>query len=169
MPVSYSVKGPFSLPFKRTGKVKILERKDVKGCLAEWEDERGCYVFALRGSHGSIVPFYVGKTAKSFASECFTDHKLNKYNAVLHKHTHGAPIMLLVVAKTGERGAFNKTALRALEEYLIGLGLQANPDIKNISGTKRFEPPFNIEKIHTLSRGSIPASVKAFKRAFEIR
>lgn len=168
VPALYHVEGPIGLPFQKSSKVKQIDIDSVKSSLADAGPKRGCYIFGLRGSHGSIKPFYVGKTAKSFEAECFTYHKLIKYNDVLFKNTHGTPIMMLVIADV-HKGAFNKTALKALEEYLIGLGLQANAGLKNIRGTKQFEPPFQIKKIHSQGAGKLPASVAAFKRAFAIR
>jgi hypothetical protein len=169
VPVDYRVEGPFEVPFVRRGNVKNLLRADLQSCLGDFGAERGCYVFALRGSRGALMPFYVGKTARTFAAECFTDNKLVKYNEVLFNETHGTPVMLLVVAERSRRGAFNGKALSALEEYLIGLGLQANPEIKNIRGTRQFDPPFQIEKVHVPSQGRVSSSVMAFKKTFGIR
>lgn len=168
-PVTYQICGPIAIPTeKNQGKTKRINMDTAPASLGELGSKRGCYIFGIRGSRGSIVPYYVGKTNRTFQTECFTDHKLNKYNDVLYRIDYGKPVMFLVVAQTSH-GAPNRKALAALEEYLIGLGLQKNRDLKNIRGTKQLEPPFALDYVHTPRPGKPPVGVRSFRRAFGLR
>lgn len=168
MSVKFEIVGPIDLPFKVNDKrAKMITRADGIDCLKEHdlEDSRGCYVFCVRGSHGAISPYYVGKASKTFGQECFAADKINKYNIILHRKTHGRPIMIIVRARPS-KGKFNATALRALELYLIELAYVANDDIQNVHGIPK--PLFEIAGVHSHKAGPTSGVLKVFLKAFKI-
>lgn len=100
---------------------------------------RGCYIFALRVPGGGLVPWYVGKVCRrGFIDECFDSHKLVYYNEVIASET-GVPLLYLVPRMT-PGGKFASTfPVREsdyLETLLIGMALQRNPRLKNVTRTK---------------------------------
>ena len=74
----------------------------------ELEQSFGCYVFALRNGQ-RYKPSYVGMTMaeSSFKSEIFQPHKLNLYNAALHR-ARGTPVVFFFPLLT-EGGSFSKS------------------------------------------------------------
>lgn len=55
---------------------------------------KGCYVFGIRTSGGSSVyPWYVGRTLKSFKSECFQFHKRVLYGKALNFYKRKTPCL----------------------------------------------------------------------------
>jgi hypothetical protein len=90
--------------------------------------ERGCYVFGMR-SGGGITPWYVGKTTKSYESECFQPHKLVKYSEALHSGV-GSPVLFFLVHPRG-RGPPSKWAIEELETFLIQTAFTRNPKLLN--------------------------------------
>ncbi|HTD36371.1 MAG TPA: hypothetical protein VK669_02560 [Candidatus Limnocylindrales bacterium] len=169
MPISYTVSGPFVLPTVKNQNGTKRIGDNVKQAFAEtdYAHRKGCYIFAVSRGHGAIVPHYIGQTKKSFFSECFTDHKLRKYDVALHSDSYGKPMLFFVEAPAA-KGPVNSKALTALEDYLIGLGLQRNAKLKNIRGTRNAEPPFAIKDVHTKRRGKPRAEVTAFRRMLGI-
>jgi len=168
MSAYYEILGPFALPYAVNDKrTKFINKAaGIETLQSHGVDKlRGCYVFCISGSHGAINPYYVGKSAKSFGQECFATDKINKYNAVLHRSTHGRPLLILVARPTS-KGKFNAKALAALEHYLIGLAYQANDDIQNVHGIPR--PIFEIIGIQAPKKGPTEAARAAFKRAFNL-
>ena len=168
MSANYEVLGPVQIPYEiNSNRSKfITKRLGLEQIQSEGYSElRGCYIFCMTGSHGSIKPYYVGKSAKSFTAEAFTSDKVNKYNSVLHRVTHGKPVMMFVVPVVLQ-GKFNSRALTALEQYLIGLAYQCNSDIQNIQGIPR--STFEIIGIHRPKKGPKSQSLTAFTRAFKI-
>lgn len=170
MPVPYTVSGFYMLPtvknHKGTKRIADDVKKDFMG--TDFADGRGCYIFAVRKGRGAIVPHYVGKTKRSFSGECFTPHKLDKYNAVLHTEVRAAPL-LFFLEPIVMKGPFNATALSALEDYLIGIGFQRNQNLKNIHGKKNFDPPFAIRGVHTKQKGNPPEKLTLFRRMLGIK
>jgi hypothetical protein len=168
MSTNYLIIGPAELKVtknahgaKRLDKAKSIETLSSLGFLGL----RGCYIFGTRVAHGVIHPYYVGKTAKSFGQECFQPHKIEKYNDTLHHAPHGTPLMLFVVPKA-TRGAFNEKSLAALEQYLIGLAYQTNPDIQNLHGLPK--PMFLIEGVQKAKMGPKGPALTAFLRTFDV-
>lgn len=141
--MNYSVHGPYTLPRYRN-----LVTRDFREKRAFWsnveDDEQGlasacgCYVFTIRG-----IVRYVGLAAKqTFKGECFKPHKLNQYDLGLQE-TQGEPRLILIAKRTPE-GRFAKPTqndnghgdIVFLEQMLIGMGIQREPDLLNIRGTK---------------------------------
>jgi hypothetical protein len=134
---SFTVVGPVVIPV-RTGRAggKSIDRDRLHEF---WEDagcaERiGCYVFGIRTGRGTL-PYYAGRTLNSFEYECFTADKLTKYHYVLMDVTRGTPVMFFAMLDV-TRGRRNESAVRALEERLIGIGTQRNPRMANVSNTR---------------------------------
>lgn len=100
-------------------------------------ESRGCYVFGIKAGRG-YTPAYVGKATKTFRQEVFAAHKLAKYQQFLADYRKGTPILFFVVAPS-KRGAPNHAHIKDLEDFLIQMGLAANPDLLNIKGTQMEE------------------------------
>jgi hypothetical protein len=113
-----------------------VDRTRLGAFWAEYDcgDRTGCYVFGIRTGRGTL-PYYAGRTTNSFENECFTADKLTKYHYVLMDVARGTPVMYFAVLDRA-RGRRNETAVIALEERLIGLGMQRNARMVNVSGTR---------------------------------
>lgn len=88
MSVKFAVYGPFKVPTQSA--VKWGKRRYSVNSQAFWKNEKisefaqckGCYVFANASGPG-FTPIYVGKTNKSFKTECFQSHKKTKLDGFL--------------------------------------------------------------------------------------
>jgi hypothetical protein len=103
---------------------------------------KGCYVFGIKTSGSpSIVPWYVGKTAKSFDDECFQPHKRVIYAKAISYYERATPYLFLISRLTTS-GALYKgagaVATNFLERHLISLVLQVNSDLLNNRDTKLY-------------------------------
>lgn len=134
---SFSVKGPFDVPYSKFKVGRGITSSDIAEFWATHSTmatERGCYIFGFKASKGS-KPIYVGKATKSFKQEVFTDHKLKKYGQGFNNQAKGTPILFFVcLAKT--KGVVNRTAIDEAESYLIQTGLAANKNLLNDKKTK---------------------------------
>jgi hypothetical protein len=133
---SFSIVGPIEIPVEVRPGGKLIDRSflgefwDEAGCM----DRVGCYVFAIRNR--GVLPYYAGRTTNSFGAECFEPHKITKYQDALTHVRRGSPVMFFAVLDIN-RGRRSGSAIRMLEERLIGLGLQRNERMTNVSGTRR--------------------------------
>jgi hypothetical protein len=99
-------------------------------------EKQGCYVFALRASHG-FTPWYVGQATVSFHHECFHADKRDKYNRLLSGGYFkpatlpiGNPVLFLVAP----RGDVHKVAVPVcddVETFLIRRAYAKNPELIN--------------------------------------
>jgi hypothetical protein len=122
---------------------------DLSAFWAQVEEEKnglcaakGCYVFGVKTSGGpSVLPWYVGKTTKSFFGECFQPHKRVHYAKAISYYKRAIPHIFLISRLT-KGGAFYKggssISINFLERHLISLGLQANYDLLNKKDTKLY-------------------------------
>jgi hypothetical protein len=132
----YIVYGPYRIPVdkrpagRRIGDLEIF-----------WKDANtlkkkcGCYVFGMSAS-GSLTPYYVGKTTRTFEKECFSSHKIEKYNEALCEYKRGRPVMFFVAA-LNKKGIANGRVISAIEDFLLQVGLARNEELLNIKGTKK--------------------------------
>src|SRR5260370_39064811 len=95
--------------FKTYGPLEIKVRKDTGELETEhfWTEHShlssqiGCYIFAVRASKG-IKPWYVGKTARTFKDEVFTERNLAKfYYPVITATSKGTPVFLFAASEKG--------------------------------------------------------------------
>lgn len=128
--------GPFELPVRRLKNGRRIDRSVIdaffekNGC----GDSIGVYVFSLTTARGAEYPYYVGRTLRGFSSECFQPHKIEKYNEILAEH-HGRPKMYFLALET----KYNARAIKALEITMIGLGMERNPDMRNVMHARKDE------------------------------
>lgn len=158
---SFSVKGPFNVPFTKFKVGRAITKDDIAKFWAThpaMAKELGCYLFGFRAAKGS-KPIYAGKATKSFKQEVFTDHKLKKYSLGFASQAKGTPILFFVcLNKT--KGVVNKKAIDEAESYLIQAGLAAN---KNLLNDKKTE-------VESWSIGGVVRSKgKASAAALELR
>ena len=132
----FQVHGPFEVPVHHGAAGRIVraaEGTEFFGSHPALAPRRGCYVFGIRAG-GGITPVYVGKTHGSFAEECFTPHKLGKYNEGLVEYARGTPVLFLLTPPE-RRGPPNQGHINELEAFLIQTGVAANEDLLNVQGT----------------------------------
>ncbi len=165
--IEFTVTGPYEIGYKKSNKVKRIYGENTVGfwdnCPVDLENQRGCYVFALRKR--SIVPYYVGKASLSFSQEIFTPHKIEKYNDVLHSHTFGNPV-LYFVSHPLQKGKTNEKAIDEIETYLIQSALIVNPEIRNIQ--KKRLPTWTIRNVIKQARGKSKASEISFTQMLRL-
>ena len=136
-PINFMTSEPFKIDYdspnhgriKRIGKTHIEAFWD--GEASRFANKSGCYIFALRVSRG-YTPWYVGKTKNSMCSECFTDHKLRKYNKVVFSK-RGRPV-LFFVTRSDNRTYIPTLLLNELELTLIQAAKRKNDEILNVRG-----------------------------------
>jgi hypothetical protein len=157
MPGEFLAADRFEIPVRYVNGIKRVDRKAAKAALIEagLGSDIGVYVFAMQAGKG-IRPWYVGKTTKSFASECFTDNKLLKYNDVVPGK--GRPFLYLLTLSS----KVNKRAIEELESLMIGVALQKNPALLNLAKTKQYE--VIVHGVVNSSAGAPTKEARAFRR-----
>ena len=142
----FEVQGPFELYRTQAGLIEtdaIIRRyywdwvgESVEGL----PDACGCYIFAIKGSKGTL-PWYVGKAERqSFQKECLTPHKINHYNNAIAGRK-GRPVLYFLpqITRNGfyrAPTATKRPAIQELESLLIGMALSRNTSLLNAQGTK---------------------------------
>ena len=120
-------------------------------------------------------PWYVGKAAKqSFLQECFTDNKLTKYHQALSLKGNGKcrALMYFLAGCTDKKEAFSKPSKNGddnidfIENMFIGMGVQINPDIKNLQKTAMYKNLYVEGFFGKQSPGKRPTHVAEFKKLF---
>lgn len=171
-PKQMNVYGPFNIPFQSSdkGSVKLISKDDAiefwKSLDLQIANKQGCYIFALRAAHG-YTPWYVGQASKSFKQEAFEYHKRDHYNTVLHKNTHGTPVMFFV-APPDKNVKVAATTLNDMERFLIQMGIEKNPDLANIKHTKNL-PDWGIKGSIRSQAGKPSDNAVAFRKMFGFR
>ena len=137
---NFVVHGPLEVPRHRgKGGWTIIQDNVAQF----WEDNpslrfgRGCYVFGIQAGKG-FTPGYVGQAKATFKQEVFSSDKIMKYQQFLANYKKGTPVLFFVAAPK-KRGAPNVNHIKDLEDYLITIGVTANPSLLNIKGTKTEE------------------------------
>lgn len=137
--MQFSVHGPFELP--RNGHLVARTPTDrnhfwdqVDAAVDGLSNARGCYVFTV-----GVRAWYVGLAEKqTFRNECFRSHKITIYNESMQS-IQGRPRLLFIPLMTNS-GTFarrnNSKAIHMLENMLIGMAIQRNSDLMNVSQTK---------------------------------
>ena len=145
--MKFRVEGPFELPREDSG---LMIDSSPESKSEYWEgieescpglpDACGCYVFTVIASRGSL-PWYVGKTERqTFKKESLNYHKLDHFNKVISKRK-GRPALFFLPQLTAANKYRKPTntkrpAIQELESLLIGMALNRNNDLLNVSGTK---------------------------------
>ncbi len=141
--MKYVIYGPYTVPRKYNYNIdgsKLAQKRfwdKVKSQVDVLDEACGCYVFAINNK-----PFYVGKTNRSFAKECFTARNVLIYQNAADLGLKGKP-RLFFIAKQTKTGKFAKSAgnghqdIKFLETLFIGMALEKNSDLQNINETKR--------------------------------
>lgn len=165
MATMLQVVGPIDIPFERAEGSR--KRINAEHARTFWEVEEarplarkhGCYVFALRASRG-FKPWYVGRSTKGLAQECFTPHKMGKYNEVLWQGHWGRPVMFFVVPG-GNKKALPHAMVGQVEKFLIQLGAAKNPDLMNRHHAK--SPDWGIAGVLRGGKGKPSNASRGFK------
>ncbi|MBI2165178.1 MAG: hypothetical protein HYU29_02090 [Chloroflexi bacterium] len=160
----FVVHGPFKVPFSRPpagGKTVTTDRlNEFWNQMQVGVPERpGCYIFGIRASRG-MTPVYVGETANNMRAECFTPRNLNIYNQALGEYRKGTPIMFLLV-RSSQRGQIDKKEIHDLQNYLIDIAFNKNPNLYNRQGKRT--PKWNIRGMIRGGQGRPSEDVKSFK------
>lgn len=128
----------------------------------------GCYLFVLKIGE-SYKPYYVGMASqRCFASERLGSHKILIYNEALNDQ-RGIPAIFLI-AKRSKSGKLSKPsknrdkAISWLESLLIGMCIEKNPKLKNISKTKLLKEML-VPGILNTPKGSTSLDVWKLKKA----
>lgn len=159
----FEVSDALEVPTTKKAVAKTINKDNIKDFWAknqEYQNQVGCYVFAIRAGKG-YTPYYVGKTTKSLYSEALSDNKIKRYQEVLADHKSGTPVMFFITLPL-TRGRKNVKFIGQLEAFLINQAFQSNSEISNIQGKKR--PKWGIEGVWLSGRGQPKTSSKKFKR-----
>jgi len=116
---------------------RYIDRKNCckhffDGKARKYRDKIGCYVFSIRTARGSL-PFYVGKTWKSFESEVFTTHKTSDHYQKVVVNNKGTPTLTFISLEKCQ-GPTPQTVITELEKHLIKMAYMRNERLSNIQG-----------------------------------
>jgi len=143
MATDLEIHGPVAIPFstRRQGTGKMILKVNIQEFwdqpeASSMKNKQGCYVFALKAGKG-FTPWYIGQTKNRMDKECFTSHKLEKFNEVLFEKGWGKPVMFFVVPK-GDKKVVATKELGDIETFLIQVGVKKNGELKNIKHAKNF-------------------------------
>ena len=151
MSVNFTIHGPFDVPTKpkkiKGGKYSIQQLGDVGASLwknkdfSKYADRKGCYVFVNAVTRGS-TPIYVGRTNKSFKSECFATAKKAMLNDFLAEASKtGLKIYFIILEH--RKDCYEEIDL--CETLLIQKCKKANKNLLNI---KKLAEKFTIKSFH---------------------
>jgi hypothetical protein len=163
----FIVEGPYEIATYKAKQGRRINEEEgrafFEGC-ADLAFEKGCFIFATRAGRG-YRPWYVGKATKSFRQECFTHHKLNKFNKCLADRVRCTPVLFFVVAKNA-RGMKGDNHIADVERFLIQNAMAANPDLLNIRGTRAAD--WSIAGVFP-SKGRVSAAAGWLKRMLKVQ
>jgi hypothetical protein len=163
---NFAVKGPVKVPVKRLNGGKIIDTAKLEAFwkTAKTGERIGCYVFAVKAGKGGIAPWYVGKTTNDFAHECFTPHKIAKYQEAIAHYKAGTALLYFLVAPQSNTAP---QKIAELERFLIETAWAANPDLLNQKGKK--ELTWAIPGVtRSAGKGAVPAPVKGLRKALRL-
>ena len=163
----FTVYGPMEVPAYYGKAARAITEENIKEFWHSHSDmgsHRGCYVFGIRAGKG-FTPGYVGKATKSFKQEVFTSHKLAKYQRFLADYNKGTPILFFVVPPK-LKGKTNTTHIGELEDFLIQVGVAANPHLLNIKGTRQED--WGISGVIRSGKGKPGVSARALKAMLKL-
>ena len=137
----YTVHGPFLLPrdtdglFTREAGEKASFWETVESSESGLSDGVGAYLISVRN-----VVWYVGLAEKqSFRKECFSAHKVTKIDSAIRRGSGNAFLHLLAKRTPTDRIAAPSCNgyrdVQFLENSLIGISLERNPELLNRSDT----------------------------------
>ncbi len=168
MTVNFIVNGPLKIP--TISKIIRKKRKMFVDSSTFWKNEqakeiasrKGCYIFASASGTG-YTPLYVGKTNKSFKTECFQAHKKTKLDEFLKNVGKSSLWVFFIVL---ERTKDYMDEIDACESLLIQKCKRANPDLLNV---RKLKEPFSIEGIHgTKNLGKPTLAVRKLKKCLNL-
>jgi hypothetical protein len=165
--LSFKVVGPLKVHYSKNVGGRTIRDVDIASFWsshAKYKKRRGCYVFSMR-TGGGLRPGYVGKTKKNFKQEVFGAHQLTRYYEFMARYKVGRPVFFLVVADQA-MGKPNDSKIRAVEKYLIDLGLTANPDLLNKRDTK--PPGWGIQGVIRGGLGKVSSGTSSFRKMLGI-
>lgn len=169
----FVVKGPYPLPFNEKG---MLDNEKIaqffgRGAVG-FSSKHGVYVFAVK--HGqAYLPYYVGKTEKSFKAEIFNPSNLRKYELVFRER-NGKPVMFLIVPSDEveltvikDKKVSKKRAdiIKEIEEFFIQLSACVNPKLLNRQKAKG--PKWSIKGVLNTNQGRPDQDTSSFKSMFK--
>ena len=167
MKTIFSVQGPYEVPCHKGKAARTITDENIKEFWRKHNvlsNRRGCYVFGVRAARG-WKPGYVGKATKGFKHEIFTPHKLNRYQRFLADCLKGKPMLFFLVGPSKE-GAPNVSHINKLEDFLIQVGVRANPELLNVKGTKKEE--WGIAGVLRGGKGKPNSAAKQFRKLMKI-
>lgn len=139
--------GPYNVGFESMPGGKRITKDNLKNF---WETDslkkirfsKGVYIFGMQITSG-ILPCYVGKTNNNFERECFTERNLYIYNGEIIRYERKyKPFIFFLVYQQQKKQKISDRVIRELENYVINLAVDINPDLANIRGLEsedRFE------------------------------
>ena len=105
MTAKFEIIGPVEAPYSRTRNGRLFDSDKVKAfwASATCEKDSGVYIFCIRTARGKVVPWYVGRTYRSFTKETFTNDKKLKYSEAMIKNGQGTPVLFFSLSWAKER------------------------------------------------------------------
>lgn len=133
----FKVTAPIDVPLHHKGVLDPLSIEEFRTSHESEFSSCGCYIYVIprkRGAEG-FTPIYVGMTTRTFAEECFTADKLTKLNGYLLRNCTRR-LVLFLIEHPKQPGRPNDSAIEDMENFLIHLAKDVNPNLINRSGTR---------------------------------
>ncbi len=129
----------------------------------------GIYIITVQStSDGPYKPWYVGRTDKQGFQQRFVNHEL-LFRKILDKAKSGQIHVFLIAMRSPSGKAFRKVSTTNiehndwLESTLIGSALSKNPDLLNVSKTKKLKT-LVLPGILNTPQGALSSAATSVKR-----
>jgi len=169
------VSGPFEMPCEQVKKKGVILRHIKRSNINDfWSQEgaallgskQGCYIFAMRAGRG-FTPWYVGKATKSFKQECFTPHKINKYQDAFRLVHKGTPVLFFIsLPAEDKKKKVPAKIVNELEGILIQHATEKNEALTNIQKTGT--PLWSVKGIIRSGKGRPTKQILEFRKMMGI-
>jgi hypothetical protein len=180
----FAVLGPFRVPIRTVRNRRIVDFDSAANAVFDAAEEQcriklgitgirraiGCYVFALKPSKTlRFWPYYVGQSCRqTLAQRVFqSTDKPTLYKEIVNEYRRAAAYFYLLPLLTeGARFArvgTNQQLINKAEYALIGMALNANPDLWNIKHRMQMES-FSIDGTPQTERTRDSAPAASFRR-----
>lgn len=135
--------GPFQINYNKLPGGKQLTKDLSKEFwssnpkLEKIKTMKGVYIFGMSVTN-TKMPCYVGKTKKTFESECFTDRNLLIYNGEILRYKQDyKPFMFFLAYEPIKGQKISDKVIREFETYVINQAYEKNKDLAN---TRSLDP-----------------------------
>ena len=149
----FIVKGYFEVPLRDVNTPNRKGKEIHSGRINDfWRDvdrdekissKKGVYIFANKVSHG-FKPIYVGMTKKSFKTEFFQAHKINKLQDFFDKSLRTKLVLFFIVKESSRDAKDDNDIIADVESFFIHQAYMAN---ENLLNDRKKDPKWSVQDV----------------------